>query len=198
MLKWHEIYFSQPQAWIKTMLFSESQDELNSLRKLDPQAISAIYDRYFQDIYRFILYRLNDESLAEDISGDVFLRLLEAVKKKRGPKKNIKAWLLSTASHIITDHLRRRYRRPTESLPENLEDQSDSPSTLFDRSHQNNLTREAFQHLTSEQQNVLNLRFGQGYSLEETATVMKKKTNAIKALQFRALAALRRQVGEVA
>ena len=179
-------------------LSSEAQHELNSLRKLNPQAISAVYDRYFQDVYRFVLYRLNDEGLAEDISGDVFLRLLEAVKQKRGPKKNMKSWLLSTASHMISDHLRRRYRRPTEALPEDLIDQSDSPSALFDRSHQNNLTREAFQHLTPEQQNVLTLRFGQGCSLEETAAVMKKKSNAIKALQFRALAALRRQIGEVA
>ena len=177
---------------------SETQTELNSLRKLDPQAIGAIYDRYFQDVYRFVLYRLNNENLAEDIASDVFVRLLEAVKKKRGPKKNLKAWLLSTASHIVTDHHRRHYRRPTAEMPEDLVDRSDSPSQEFDRNHQNNLTQEALQHLTPDQQIVLTLRFGQGYSLEETATLMKKKSNAIKALQFRALAALRRQVGEVA
>jgi len=177
---------------------SETQNELNSLRTLDPQAIGAIHDRYFQDIYRFVLYRLNDENLAEDIVSDVFVRLLEAVKKKRGPKKNVKAWLLSTASHIVTDHHRRHYRRPTAEMPEDLVDQSDTPSQEFDRSHQNHLTREALQHLTPEQQMVLTFRFGQGYSLEETAVLMKKKSNAIKALQFRALAALRRQVGEVA
>ena len=177
---------------------SEQQRDWDSLRKLDPQAIGAVYDLYFQDVYRFTLYRLNNEKLAEDIAGDVFLRLLEAVKKKRGPKKNIKSWLLSTASHMIIDHLRRHYRRPTTEMPEDLVDQSDTPSQEFDRSHQNHLTREALQHLTPDQQMVLALRFGQGYSLEETAALMKKKSNAIKALQFRALAALRRQVGEVA
>ena len=83
-------------------------------------------------------------------------------------------------------------------MPEDIIDRSDSPSQEFDRNHQDNLTREALQHLTPDQQTVLTLRFGQGYSLEETATLMKKKPNAIKALQFRALAALRRQVGEVA
>ena len=176
----------------------EQKRDLNSLQKLDPQAIGAVYDLYFQDVYRFTLYRLNDEKLAEDIASDVFVRLLEAVKKKRGPKRNIKAWLLSTASHIVTDHHRRHYRRPTAEMPEDLIDQSDSPSQEFDRNNQNNLTREALQHLTADQQRVLNLRFGQGYSLEETAALMKKKANAIKALQFRALAALRRQVGEVA
>jgi RNA polymerase sigma-70 factor (ECF subfamily) len=51
--------------------------------------------------------------------------------------------------------------------------------------------------LTPEQQHVLALRFGQGYSLEETATFMNKNVNAVKALQFRALAALQREIGEV-
>jgi RNA polymerase sigma-70 factor (ECF subfamily) len=52
--------------------------------------------------------------------------------------------------------------------------------------------------LTADQQNVLALRFSQGYSLEETASLMKKNVNAIKALQFRALAALQRKLREVA
>jgi RNA polymerase sigma-70 factor (ECF subfamily) len=51
--------------------------------------------------------------------------------------------------------------------------------------------------LTSEQQHVLALRFGQGYSVEETAAHLQKNINAVKALQFRALAALQRQIGEV-
>jgi DNA-directed RNA polymerase specialized sigma24 family protein len=51
--------------------------------------------------------------------------------------------------------------------------------------------------LTAEQQDVLALRFGQGYSLEETASHLKKNVNAVKALQFRALASLQRQIGEV-
>ncbi len=177
---------------------TQQSEELDGLRALDPQTIGTVYDRYFPDVYRFVLYRLNDESLAEDIASDVFLRLLEASKKKRGPKKNIKSWLLSTASNVITDYLRRHYRRPMTELPEDLVDETITPIEIFERNRQGELTKEALQRLTPEQQTVLALRFGQGYSLEETATMMKKKSNAIKALQFRALAALRRNIGEVA
>jgi len=179
------------------MFLTDSQRDLNGLRTLNTQAIGAIYDRYFNDIYRFTLYRINDEDLAKDISSDVFVRLLEAAKKKRGPNKNIKAWLFSTASHIITDHLRRHYRRPITELSKNLVDRSDSPVEEFEINQKNHLAREGIKHLSPDQQTVLALRFGQGFSLEETAIVMKKKANAIKALQFRALAALRRHVGEV-
>ena len=179
-------------------VISNLQREIDGLRKLDPRAITAVYDRYFPDVFRFVLYRLNDENLAEDIASDVFLRLLEASKNRRGPKKNIKAWLLSTASNVVTDSLRRHYRRPTTGLPEELVDQGATPVDILEHNRQGELTREAMQRLTPDQQTVLALRFGQGYSIEETARMMKKKSNAIKALQFRALAALRRNIEEVA
>jgi len=66
-----------------------------------------------------------------------------------------------------------------------------------DQREQNRLVRGAYSKLTSEQQDVLALRFGAGYSLEETAARMDKNVNAVKALQFRALAALQREIGEV-
>ena len=176
----------------------EEQSELDGLKNLDAQAIGATYDRYFPDIYRYVYYRLSDEQVAEDISSDVFVRLLEAVKKGRGPQTNIKGWLLGTASHAVADYLRQSYKRPTEVLPEGTPD--DSVPTLsdeIDHRDQVDAVRAAYAQLTPDQQNVLALRFGDGYSLEETAQIMKKNVNAIKALQFRALAALQRNTGDV-
>lgn len=176
--------------------FDESR-ALDGLRKLDSQIIGAVYDKYFPEVYRYARYRLNDEHIAEDIASDVFVRLLEASQDGRAPYSNLKAWLFSTASHIITDHLRRAYRRPLESLSENLLDTESVLSDEFDRREQARYFQQAYAQLTSEQQNVLALRFGQGCSLEETASVLKKNVNAVKALQFRALAALQRNIGEV-
>ena len=170
---------------------------LDGLRASDPQVIGAIYDRYFPEVYRYVRYRLNDEHAAEDITSDVFLRLLEAVQNRRGPQSNLKSWLLSTAAHVLTDHLRRAYRRPTETLPDDVMDHTAAPSDEFDRREQNRRFQLAYAQLTSEQQHVLALRFGQGYSLDETASVLQKNVNAVKALQFRALAALQRCLGEV-
>lgn len=175
----------------------DSVRELDGLRKLDPKVISVVYDRYFPDIYRFVFYRLSNEQVAEDITSDVFVRLLEAVKRERGPQTNIKGWLVSTASNVVADHLRSTYRRPTEDLPESIPDLTSSLTDEIDRRQQREWVRQAYAQLTSEQQNVLALRFGDGYSLEETAAVMQKNINAVKALQFRALAALQRQIGEV-
>lgn len=181
----------------KSMSLPDIQRELDGVRKLDSQVIASVYDRYFPDVYRYVFYRLGIESLAEDIASDVFVRLLEAVKSRRGPKTNLRGWLLSTASNAVADHLRRAYRRPTEALSETMPDLAASLTDEIDRRQQADSVRQAYAHLTPEQQNVLALRFGNGYSLEETATVMHKKVNAVKALQFRALAALQRQVREV-
>ena len=171
-------------------------DELEGLKRLDPQVVSAVYDRYFPEVYRFVRYRLNDDRQAEDISGDVFVRLLEAVKAGRAPLSNIKAWLLATASHIVTDHLRKAYRRPESELPESITDGNPDPSLDYEQKERERRLKSAMSMLTDEQQNVLTLRFGQGYSLEETASLLKKNANAIKQLQFRALTALNRVLGE--
>ena len=177
----------------------EERSQLEGLTNLDSRVVGAVYDRYFADVYRFVYFKLSDEQLAEDISSDVFVRLLEAIKKNRGPKDNLKGWLLATASHAVADHLRQVYRKPTEALSETLSD--DGAPNLheeIDRREQVDTIQDAYAELTTDQQNVLALRFGDGYSLEETARVMRKNVNAIKALQFRALAALQRNIGEVA
>jgi RNA polymerase sigma-70 factor (ECF subfamily) len=174
------------------------QTELEGLENLDAQVIGAVYDRWFPDVYRYVYYRLGSEQVAEDISSEVFVRLLEAVKKGRGPQSNIKGWLLGTASHAVADYLRQSYKRPTETLSESTPDEN-APSLRdeIDRRDQVDAVQAAYAQLTHDQQNVLALRFGDGYSLEETARVMQKNVNAIKALQFRALAALQRNIGEV-
>ena len=170
---------------------------LDGLHNLDQQAIGAVYDQYFSEIYRYVLYRLGDPTLAEDIASDVFVRLLESVQSGHPPQTNLKGWLIGTASHVITDHLRQKYRRPEEEISESIPDRGPSITAEVDQREQNRIVNDAYAQLTPEQQHVLALRFGQGYSLEETATLMNKNVNAVKALQFRALAALQREVGEV-
>ncbi|GAB4497019.1 MAG: sigma-70 family RNA polymerase sigma factor [Anaerolineales bacterium] len=175
----------------------KGQQSISRLNGLDSKAIGAIYDQYFSEVYRFILYRVGDQALAEDIASDVFIRLLEAVKLGRGPESNLKGWLIGTASHVVTDHFRKKYRRPEDELLESLPDLEPGPASEVDQREKNRLVRDAYKKLTVEQQDVLALRFGQGYSLEETASRMDKNVNAVKALQFRALAALQREIGEV-
>jgi RNA polymerase sigma-70 factor (ECF subfamily) len=181
--------------------------KLDGLRDLDPQVITDAHQRYFPEIFRYARYRVGDELLAEDIASEAFTRLLEACQMGRGPRKSLRGWLIGTASNLVNDHLRHRYNYPTESLMEqhdlhpgveplnSASADEGSPLQYTENSERQQALRAALAKLTVDQQQVIALRFGAGYSLEETALMMDKKANAIKALQFRALAALRRTIG---
>jgi RNA polymerase sigma-70 factor (ECF subfamily) len=175
--------------------FNEQQ-ALEGLQKLDAQSIGAIYDKYFAEIYRYVRYRVSDEALAEDIASDVFVRMIEASRKNKGPQTNLRGWLIATALNAVNDHHRRQYRRPQEALSDTEPDRSSNIHSEIDLREQSRVVQGALTQLTAEQQHVLVLRFGEGYSLEETAALLKKNVNAIKALQFRALASLQRHIGE--
>jgi RNA polymerase sigma-70 factor, ECF subfamily len=181
---------------VRTMSAYDEQEALNGLQNLDSQVIGAVYDQYFPEVYRYVRYRVSDDAVAEDIASDVFVRLLEATQKRQGPQTSLKGWLIATASNVVNDHLRRRYRRPTEALSDAMPDAGSSIPVEVDLREQNRAVRTAYAQLTADQQDVLALRFGQGYSLEETAALMRKKINAVKALQFRALASLQRFIRE--
>ncbi len=174
----------------------DSQLEQDPLRRLDSQAVTVIYNQFFLEIFRFVKYRLGDDALAEDISSEVFFCLLKAIKNGGGPGKNLRGWLIGTARHMVVDHLRRKYRDPGQGISDELKSDELGPPQQAEYHENMNTLHSAFIELTEDQQQVLTLRFGQGYSLEETAAIMKKKINAIKALQFRALKSLHRRIGE--
>lgn len=187
------LFFSR--GGVRMISFNDETRLVNGLQKLDSQAIGAIYDRHFPEVYRYVRYRVNDETVAEDVASEVFVRLLEAAQKGLGPRSNLKGWLIATASNAVNDHLRRKYRRPVEALSESMPAEDVSLPAEVDLREQTRAIQTAYAQLTAEQQHVLALRFGLGLSLEETAQHLQKNANAIKALQFRALAALQRVMG---
>jgi RNA polymerase sigma-70 factor, ECF subfamily len=176
---------------------TDSRSEVDHLRNLDSQAVSLVYNQYFPEVFRYVRYRLGDEVLSEDIASEVFFRLLKAVKERRGPERNLRGWLIATAHHMVTDHLRRKYRHPLETISDLLSSDGKGPLEEVEQRDVSYALRLALSQLTRDQQHVLALRFGQGYSLEETASLMKKKVNAVKALQFRALTALQHKMDTV-
>jgi RNA polymerase sigma-70 factor, ECF subfamily len=162
-------------------------------QNLDTQALAQIHDRFYPAVYRYVRYRLDNEQIVEDISSEVFLRLLDHLHKRKGEIHDLRAWLIGTASNLVNDHLRQKYRRPTEELEdhESLVAEDDLHGEVEQNDNQR-AVQKAVQQLTREQQHVLALRFSQGMSIEETAQMMNKTIGAIKVLQFRALTSIRK------
>lgn len=169
-------------------------EALNEIRRLDPRALAELHDRHFAELYRYARFRLGDPHAAEDITSETFVRLLEALRAGRGPRTSPRGWLFGTLRHLVDDHFRSAYGRPAAGVPiESLVE--NGPDRQVEEAEQRARVAEAMRRLTGEQQHVLALRFGGGHSLEETAELMGRNSNAVKALQFRALASLRRHIG---
>lgn len=176
---------------------SAELSEIDRLKTLDPQVITAIHNRYYPEVFRFARFRVSDERVAEDIASEVFMRLLDAVHNGGGPETNLRGWLIRTTANMVNDHYREIYNHPIEDAGEILDNEDiflaeSDPVEMNDQAEQLRLLRRAIDQLTDSQKLVITLRFGSRYSLEETAVIMGKDANTIKALQYRAMMALRR------
>jgi RNA polymerase sigma-70 factor (ECF subfamily) len=192
-----ESRFLQVYLAASFQLFNAAENRMDSdlslarSKKIDAQQLAALHDRLYPVVYRYIRYRLDDPQVCEDISSEVFLNLIDALNRRDHSIKNIRAWLLGTASNLINDYLRNAYKRPTENLDEQEIPDDHSPEEAAELKSQHQMVRAAMQHLTPDQQHVLALRFADERSIEETAMLMGKTTGAVKTLQFRALTALK-------
>lgn len=164
---------------------------IQSLTELDPKALSEVHKAHYASIYRYALHRLNNEQHAEDASSEVFVRLVEALHAGKGPSKSVTGWLFQTASNVINDFFRKEYRQATHPLDPHEMSEIGGAQASTNPSLQDPTLRKALSGLTEAQQQVLALRFSADLSLADTAKVMNKSVNAVKALQFRAVSNLR-------
>jgi RNA polymerase sigma-70 factor (ECF subfamily) len=160
---------------------------------LEPAALSEIYDGYAGKIYSYIYHRTGDSAAAEDLTGDVFVRMLEAVQSDRAWTTSLQGWLYRIAHNLVVDHFRRQSKRDGPELDERWMAAEEAANT-FEGLFSSNQLRIAMRFLTEEQRQVVVLKFGEGLSNAEIAEVMGKTEGAIKALQHRGLEAMRRIV----
>ncbi len=168
----------------------DARSLLARIQRHDQQALVEVYDRYFDQIYRYLNYRLREPEVAADLTGEVFLALVQALQAGKPPRTSLAGWLYTVARNLAADYIKEKTR--TVSLMEDVV--ADGPS-LTDQVHLSQLgpiLRKALLQLTEEQQHVIALRFGQELSLAETADLLEKSVGAVKALQHRALASLAR------
>ncbi|MEJ2750242.1 MAG: sigma factor [Anaerolineae bacterium] len=89
---------------------------LNRARALELEALEQIHDMYYVPIFRYISLRVNEHETAEDLTSEVFTRLLSALQDKTAPQKTIRGWLYSVASRVVKDFYRKKYRRKQVTL----------------------------------------------------------------------------------
>ena len=171
---------------------SAEKELLKAASRFDLKVLAQIYDLYSPELYRYAVRLLGDPCTAEDCVAETFSRFLKAVRAKRGPKDYLKAYLYRIAHNWIADH----YRRAPDlaELKETFPDPDNAPEVEAGRRLRQAHMRQALGQLTPDQQQVIALKYLEGWKNEEIAKAVKKPVGAVKSLQHRALARLRKHL----
>lgn len=174
---------------------TDEQTLLAGVRRLDPQALAETHDTYYSAIFRYIAYKVGNQETAEDLTSEVFVRLLDAVRDRHAPQNTLRGWLYSVASHIVTDYYRKQSRSGKDIiLMDTIESDVSGPAELTVKKQTLEALHHALRELTDDQQDVIALRFGYEMPIKEVAEMIGKSEGAVKQLQARAVAALSRRM----
>ena len=152
-------------------------------------AFGELFDRYYDVVYRYVLFRMGDRSFAEDVTQETFVRALRRISSVSYQGRDIGAWFVTIARNLIFDHVKSSRYRLEHSTGEIIEL---SPSThgpeqqVLEGATNDELLR-CVRKLNADQQECIQLRFLQGLSVAETAQAMDRNEGAVKALQHRAV-----------
>jgi RNA polymerase sigma-70 factor (ECF subfamily) len=157
------------------------------------EAVGELYDRHHTRIFRYLWSRLRDPHVAEDLTGEVFARMVKDLPGYRPRGIPFQAWLYRIAHNLAVDHQRVQGRHPLVSLDdaEDVRAEGQDPAAKVERQLTVERVESALEALDPIQRDVVVLRFLVGLSLREVAAALTKSVAAVKSLQHRGLVALR-------
>jgi RNA polymerase sigma-70 factor, ECF subfamily len=174
----------------------QQEELLQRARALEEAALGEIFDTYYPVLYRYVYHHIRHRETAEDLTAEVFTRMLEQLANGGGPGEHLKAWLYRVAYNIVVDQSRRQVHRNHDPLDERTALADGDMERQAQQSIHRDRARDALGQLTPDQRAVLILKYLEGYGNREVAQMMGTTIGAIKALQYRGLQAMRRCLGE--
>lgn len=187
---------------VPVTISEEEYEILKNAILYDERALGELYDRYANRISSYIYRRIGNEEITNDLTSDVFLKMLEAIRSDTAWKSSYSGWLYRIAHNRVIDFYRQRDRQNLVSLEDSMIS-TDNDSHPFDYAVRKELAdklRIYLGRLTEEQQEVIEMRFLDGYSISEVVEILSKEGDpktegSIKALQYRGTQALRQLMG---
>jgi RNA polymerase sigma-70 factor (ECF subfamily) len=155
----------------------------------EPPDLEQVFAKYVDPIHRFIYSRVGNREDAEDLTSEVFLKATRLLDRERS-EASVATWLFTVARTVLADHWRRYYRggASVELDETRLGDIPDKPRTSEPSEASAQLVAQVLGGLSDRYRRVLELRFLQGYSIQETANEMGLTPENVKVIQHRALA----------
>lgn len=162
---------------------------LCAARDGDRGALDMLYRLHFARVYRYISGRVRHRHIAEELTSDVFVRVIRAVSSVRIEQGKFAAWLTTISRNIVLDYFKSRHSQmevPVGAVP-------DRGAYVVSAEHQalslqvSDETMECLGKLAPDQRNCLTLRFFEEKSITETAAAMDRSLVAIRQLQYRGI-----------
>lgn len=162
----------------------------------DQSALADLYDWYMPRVYRYAMARMGNVAEAEDVTEEVFLKMLGAIGDFRWRDVPFSSWLFRIAHNHIASHFRRIAQRggPHGEIPHEFIDWRVDPAAEVEAQVTMDEVRQATERLPDAQREVIVLRFAVGLSIAETAKTLGKREGNIKALQHKAVAKLQKML----
>jgi RNA polymerase sigma-70 factor (ECF subfamily) len=156
----------------------------------DPSRFAELYEAHFDRVYAYIVRRVRERHIAEDLTSDVFHKALAHLPNFDWRGIPFGAWLLRIASNVITDQWRRSAKEVLVDDPPEISVEASADVNLEELDHRARLFR-MVEQLPPEQKRVIGMRFAEGKSIREIAKEIGKTEGAVKQLQYRGLESLR-------
>ena len=161
----------------------------------DPEAFGSLFDVYYGPVYRYVASRVGRPSDAEDLAQLVFVKVLESLPRYEQRGVPFGGWLFRLARNVVIDHVRTRREHVTLDVIVEKSTDDQGPDELAVLRQEMDSIAHALRRLTPEQREAVELRFFAGLSAKEAAEAMGRQEGTVRGLQFRAIAALRRELG---
>lgn len=178
---------------IRTVPAELERATVDRARSGDQAALADLYDWYMPRVYRYAVARVGNIAEAEDLTEEVFLKMLGGIADFRWKDVPFSSWIFRIAHNHVATHFRRAAQRgPASTLTEDMIDWRAGPSATVEERITLEEVRRAARALPEAQREVIALRFVVGLSIAETAKALGKREGNIKALQHKAVAKLQK------
>ncbi len=159
-------------------------------KKGNSQAIDKLVTIYHQDIYKMVFYRTGSQMDAEDITQEVFIKMVKSIKSIRDTSL-FKSWLYRIAVNKITDHYR---KKAVLSIFVNHQETEDKYSSLNENQSDSLMKKEFYAKffdftkiLSNREKEIFLLRFIDQLSIKEIAETLRKSESTVKTHLYRSI-----------
>jgi RNA polymerase sigma-70 factor (ECF subfamily) len=157
--------------------------------------LAGLYEEYYDKLAHYVYVHIGNKEEAEDIAGEVFLKALKSLKSYKEQGIPMQGWLFRIAHNLTVDYIRKADKRRTVPMDSVILIGEDNPVDAAEKNIEFEQVTEAMKQLTTEQREVINLRFFGGLTSKEVGDILSKSDGAVREMQRAAIEKIRGIMG---